>query len=447
MSLDLQGKRFAVIGMARSGIGAAKLIHRLGGRALISDIKPASELTSAIEELREFDVEVECGSHARAASESFEAVVLSPGVVPPTELVQSWSGRAIPVWSELELASRSYDGRWIGVTGSNGKTTTVHLLAGILRETGLDVAMAGNVGTAWSGLLPAPPGRVFVVEVSSFQLEYSPTVRPRVALLLNLFENHLDRHGTMEVYAELKSRLMRNQQADDVAVLNGDDARVRHLSRGLRARIVYFGSGEPCDFRAGPEGITCHVHGCGEMLVPRGELPLIGRHNELNAAAAAAAAYAFGADAASIRRGLQAARPVEHRIEFVVSENGVDYFNDSKSTNMVATMTALDAFADNVILLFGGRPKKESFAPLAERIPHPVKAIIVFGEAVPKLREELRSRLPVREVRDLAEAVSLARHLSKPGDTVLLSPGCTSFDQFKNFEERGTTFKVMVKGA
>jgi UDP-N-acetylmuramoylalanine--D-glutamate ligase len=187
------------------------------------------------------------------------------------------------------------------------------------------------------------------------------------------------------------------------------------------------------------------MHGCAEVLLKRGELPLIGRHNELNAAAAAAAAYAFGADPESVRRGLKTARPVEHRIEFVRSKDGVDFYNDSKSTNMVATMTALDSFAGDVILLFGGRPKKESFASLAERIPRPVKAIIVFGEAVSKLREELGSELPLSVARDLPGALTLARSMAKPGDTVLLSPGCTSFDQFRNFEERGTAFKLMVR--
>lgn len=442
--MSFQNKRVAIIGMARSGIGAAKLIHRLGGRALISDMKPASALASAIEELRDTGVEVETGGHAQVADELFDLIVLSPGVVPSNELMRTWQERHTPVWSELELAARAFAGRWIGVTGSNGKTTTVHLIASMLEEAGMRAAMAGNVGTAWSGLLPAPTDTVFVVEISSFQLEYALGLRPPVAVLLNLYENHLDRHGTMEVYAELKSRLFRNHADHDVAVMNGDDSRVMKIAAGIRGQVVRFGAGPDNDFRVDADRIRWISGGIEDTLIPLNEFPLKGRHNALNAAAAAAAAFHVGAEPKAIRRALQKARPVEHRIEYVRSLDGVGYFNDSKSTNMVATMTALDSFERGVILLFGGRPKKESFTPLANRFGQPIKTLIAFGEAVPKVLSELPKDSRIRTASDIAQALQLARSEARPGDTILLSPGCTSFDQFNNFEERGRLFKSLV---
>ncbi|HEY3294587.1 MAG TPA: UDP-N-acetylmuramoyl-L-alanine--D-glutamate ligase [bacterium] len=447
MALDLNGKRVAVIGGARSGIGAAKLVKRLGGYALVSDTKPAEAVSSALEELRSAGIEMETGEHRRVVTENFDLVVLSPGVVPKPDLEQAWQAKGIPVWSELELSARASTNRWIGVTGSNGKTTTVHLIADMLKQAGMDVMMAGNVGTAWSGLLPAPESRVFVVEVSSFQLETSPTVHPHVAVLLNLYENHLDRHGTMDVYAGLKAKLFRNQTPGDVAVFNGEDIRVREIERAVSSRVVRFGLSSEFEFWAEPDRLACRIDGREQALISRADFPLIGHHNALNAAAASAAAYSFGADLDAIRRALKEAKAVEHRIEYVTTRNGVAYYNDSKSTNMVATMTALNSFQRDVILLFGGRPKKESFAPLATRIPSPVKKLIIFGEALPKLHADLPAGLPLEEAATMEAAVSLAQRAARDGDTVLLSPGCTSFDEFNNFEERGRIFKALVKGA
>jgi UDP-N-acetylmuramoylalanine--D-glutamate ligase len=444
MPFDLRHKRVAVIGMARSGIGAAKLISRLGGHALISDLKPASMLSAALEELHGTNVEAETGGHVRVADETFDLVVLSPGVMPAENLLQSWRSRNTPVWSELELAARIFTGRWIGVTGSNGKTTTVHLIAGMLEEAGLHAVMAGNVGTAWSGLLPASEETVFVVEVSSFQLEHAMGLHPTVGVLLNLFENHLDRHGTMETYAALKARLFRNQTEEDYAVFSGDDDRTRRIGRSVRARVLRFGAGADCEFRLASDRLMWYGPDKSELILELSELPLKGRHNALNALAAAAAAHAFGVELNMIRRALRNARPVEHRIEYVGSHEGIAYFNDSKSTNMVATMTALDSFDRDVILLFGGRPKKESFAPLAARFGRPIKKVVVFGEAAPKLLAELPAGLPVETAADLSAALALARSAARAGDTILLSPGCTSFDQFNNFEERGRLFKALV---
>ena len=437
----LAGKRVAIVGMARSGIGAARLVTRLGGRALISDVKPAEGLQSAMTELAKSGIDVETGEHRRIAAEPFDLVVLSPGVVPKAELAEKWARDGTPVWSELEFAARVCATPWIGVTGSNGKTTTVHLLHSILKTAGFDAELAGNVGNAWSNFLPAPDKRAFVVEVSSFQLEFAPTVHPHVAVLLNLFENHLDRHGTMEVYTELKSRLFRNQTSSDWAVVNGDDARVMALTRDFKARVVRFGTSSQYEYWTDGRALYHRA----EVLLSRAELPLIGRHNELNALGAAAAAIAYGVPAHAVQDALRNARAVEHRIEFVAEKHGVRYVNDSKSTNLIATQTALNSFAGNVILLFGGRPKKESFAPLSERFSHPVKHMIVFGEAVLKVKNELPADSPVNYTDTVSNAVLEASGIAEPGDTVLLSPGCTSFDQFNDYEERGRVFKACVE--
>ncbi|MBI5059875.1 UDP-N-acetylmuramoyl-L-alanine--D-glutamate ligase [candidate division KSB1 bacterium] len=445
MDRFLSGKQVAVVGMARSGIGAALLAKRLGGSVLVSDRKSQQELGDHLEELIARGIRCETGGHARLESEEFDLVILSPGVVPPDAWVRRWLDRGVPIWSELELASRVWQGRWIAVTGSNGKTTTVNLIAGILRAAGLHVEMAGNVGTAWSTRLPAPETRVFVVEVSSYQLEYSPTIKPDVGVLLNLYENHLDRHGDMASYAEVKSRLFRNQTSSQFAVLNSANTWVQSVEAGIGSSKVHFGADGNAEFRLEENKLVWAHDGNIEIILNRDEFPLPGRHNALNALAAAGAAVSFGCSVAAIRQGLRSARAVEHRIEFVAERSGIRYFNDSKSTNLIATMTALDSFASNVILLFGGRAKPESFAPLAERLGKPLKSIIAFGESRQKLSQELPDEFPVKTTDDLASALVIARSEAVAGDTILLSPGCASFDQYRDFEQRGTEFKNLVR--
>ena len=445
MPLELRGKRVAVLGMARSGIGAARLIHRLGGRALISDLKSVELLGPAIEELQGLGIEVETGGHRRIATEIFDLIVLSPGVVPPAEWLETWQRQGVRVWSELQLAAEACDRPWIGVTGSNGKTTTVHLIASMLSQAGWNVQTAGNVGQAWSDFLPAPPEKIFVVEVSSFQLEYCPQLQPHIGVFLNLFENHLDRHGDMDTYAGLKSRLLRNQSPDDFAILNGEDPWIAKLDSSFPARKVRFGTRREFDFWTSGTRLLFHSDHREEVLIERGELPLVGRHNELNALAAAAAARQMGASVTAIREALRRSQPVEHRIEFVGVFGGAAYYNDSKSTNLTATLTALDSFERNVILLFGGRPKKESFSPLTLRYGRPVSILIAFGEAAPKVRREVPEEYPMIVTENLSTAVAKAREIAGDGDIVLLSPGCTSFDEFTNFEERGRVFKSLVR--
>jgi UDP-N-acetylmuramoylalanine--D-glutamate ligase len=248
----------------------------------------------------------------------------------------------------------------------------------------------------------------------------------------------------MDVYAYLKARLFRNQVPDDTAIINGDDEWAMKLSSLFRGKLVGFGTSPEFEFWTDGLSLFHRGEGKAQLILDRKKLPLVGRHNELNALAAAAAAYSFGVDIGTIGEALHTAKPVEHRIEFVTDRRGVRYINDSKSTNVVATQTALDAFENNVILLFGGRPKKESFGPLRKRFFNPIKAMVVFGEAVNKARAELTGNLPIQYRESLRDAVETATAMARPGDTILLSPGCASFDQFKDYEERGRLFKSFV---
>ncbi|MCB9366680.1 MAG: UDP-N-acetylmuramoyl-L-alanine--D-glutamate ligase [Calditrichaeota bacterium] len=444
MPENFSGRRVGILGMGRSGIGAARLVKRLGGNALISDRKDRRLLTHALDQLEAGGIEVECGTHERLFGEDFDIVILSPGAVLPAAAEAAFADRSIPLWSELELASRCCECPWIGVTGSNGKTTTVTLLTEILNQAGLRAKSAGNIGSAWSEHLPETDVDVFVIEVSSFQMEHSSTLRPKVGVILNVLENHLDRHGTMEIYGALKLKLLENQQSSDFAVLNADDRFLAANASGIESRKMYFGFGDSCDWIVRDKSLWSKEHGTDIPTLESNEWDLLGTHNLLNAAAAACAATSFGVSTGHIRDSLLRARPVEHRIELVCRHEGVLYVNDSKSTNLTATLTALNALEGKVVLLFGGRPKLESFSMLSKLLHSKISTLITFGEARAKVRQEVGESENVCYVAGLAEALNTARQHTTPGTTILLSPGCASFDQYDNYEERGKHFKSLV---
>ncbi len=440
MITDLSGRRFGILGLGRSGVGAAGLIKRLGGNALISDSKPAESFGSLPYTLRARGVEVETGSHARLLTEDYDVLIVSPGAMVKQEWQAQLGKRGTQIWSELELASQCYDGRWIGVTGSNGKTTTVTLIRGILEHAGLRVDAVGNIGVAWSERLPSTDVDLFVVEVSSFQLEFTQTARPNICVLLNVLENHLDRHGDLETYGQLKLKLAANQGPSDFVILNGDDHFLMRNAHTLKAAPITFSKDSSADWIVRDGHVASAT---GQIILSHDEWELVGTHNLLNAAAAAAAASCLGISETDIHTALTRAVAVEHRIEWVRTLDGVHFFNDSKSTNLIATLTALDAIDGPVILLFGGRPKRESFAPLANLIGNNIREIVVFGEA----REKVSKDVPETSVHfcdDLESALMHARTVMHPGDTILLSPGCASYDQFENYEQRGTLFKKLV---
>jgi UDP-N-acetylmuramoylalanine--D-glutamate ligase len=412
----LPGGPYLVVGLARSGLAALQVLRARGERAEGADSKLGSDGLAELE-------------HARA-------VVKSPGVPAEAPVIAQARERGIPVLGEVELAWRLIPNEFVAVTGTNGKTTTVELIGHIHREAGLPVTVAGNVGTALSTLVDTlAPETVVVSEVSSFQLEDTLEFAPEGAVLLNLAPDHLDRHGTFEAYRAAKLRVFAHQGNDDVAVapvgLGVEDL-------GGCARRVCFGTGPEAELseRAG------QLWWADEPLLGAAEIRLRGAHNRLNAMAAAAVCLARGVDADAVRDGLRTFAGVEHRLEEVATLDGVLYVNDSKATNVDSTLVALASFDRPVHVVLGGRGKGQDFAPLRAPLAARAAGVYLIGEAAPALRDVLGDA--ARECGDLERALAAARAAARPGEVVLLSPACASFDQYEDFEARGRHFKELV---
>jgi len=415
----LPGGPYLVVGLARSGLAALQVLRARGERADGADSKLGSDGLAELE-------------HARA-------VVKSPGVPAEAPVIAQARERGIPVLGEVELAWRLMPNEFIAVTGTNGKTTTTELVGHIHREAGLPVAVAGNVGTALSTLVDTlAPEAVVVCEVSSFQLEDTLLFAPEGAVLLNLAPDHLDRHGTFEAYRAAKLRVFANQGNDDVAVAPAGLG-VEDLG-GCARRVCFgrFGSHPPAELadRAG------QLWWAEEPLLGVDEIRLRGAHNRLNAMAAAAVCLARGVDSDAVRDGLRTFAGVEHRLEEVATVDGVLYVNDSKATNIDSTQVALASFDRPVHVVLGGRGKGQDFAPLREPLAARAAGVYLIGEAAPALRDVLGDA--ARECGDLERALAAARAAAAPGEVVLLSPACASFDQYEDFEARGRHFKELV---
>jgi UDP-N-acetylmuramoylalanine--D-glutamate ligase len=444
--LSFAGQRIVVIGMGRSGIGAAKLLKRLGGKVLASDQKPKDELMESVAALEAYGVETETGTHQRAETGEWDFAVISPGVPSNHHLLRLFSQRAIPVWSELELATRALSCPWVGITGSNGKTTTTLMTGAIFRESGRQTEVAGNIGTALSELaLDLPKQAIVVVEVSSFQLEFSRTVKPAAASFLNLTPDHLDRHGTMEEYRRAKVQLFANQDMDDLFVANFDDPYVREIALHARARIIPFGFNLDRGVTLRNGDLAYHDGTTWREVMAVRDLPLPGRHNLANAMAAVGICCGLGVKPEIAGVALRKLPPVEHRLEFVRELRQVKYYNDSKATNVDATITALQSFTNPILLIAGGRGKGGDFQALRPHLRQGVKALVALGETAEQLERELGDLVKTVRVVTMREAVEAAHSLAGAGDIVLLSPACASFDQFRNYEERGRAFKTLVK--
>lgn len=445
--MELGGKKVGVVGLARSGIAATNFLLAQGAAVTVVDSKPAAALSGALEQLAG-RVETRLGPHRDDALSDMELVVLSPGVPPEITPVRKARGQGIPIWSEVELAWRYLPGRFVGVTGSNGKTTTTALLAAILTSSGFDAVAAGNIGTPLSRfLLEREPSdeRVYVVELSSFQLETIDAFRCEVGLLLNLSPDHQDRYPDVESYYGAKLRLFLNQQSTDFAVVRADLA--ERVAQVTRARIVPF-SPVPLDGDgAEVEGdlIRVRLDGRERRLMKVSEVPLKGRHNLENVLAALLAARLMGAAPDRLRRGVRSFRGVEHRIEFVSEIDGVRYYNDSKATNVDSTARAFESFDQPIVAIMGGLDKGGDFSTLRRLVQERVKALVLIGKASEKLEAALGDCAVTRRAGDLREAVALAAGMAKSGEVVLLSPACASFDMFADFEDRGRTFKRLVR--
>jgi UDP-N-acetylmuramoylalanine--D-glutamate ligase len=436
---------FLVVGLARSGQAAARLLVGRGERVRGVDSGAPKEA----ERLSEAGVEVFLDTDGLALLEGTRTVVKSPGVPREAPVIAAALERGIDVVGELELAWRALPNRFVGVTGTNGKTTTVELLGHLYRGAGEPVAVAGNVGTPLSELVGEVEADATVVcECSSFQLEDTSFFAPECAVFLNLAPDHLDRHHDLESYLAAKLRIFANQGNDDVAVYNADDPELAGTDLGGCARRLAFctGAGPDCEV-ALAEGTIFYD---GEPLLAVGELGLFGEHNVANAMAAAAAALSMGLDRETVREGLRSFAGVPHRLEGVAEIDGVRFVNDSKATNVASATVGIRAFESGVHAILGGSEKGEPFVALLDPVRERCAACYLTGATVERLAEELApvvaAGVALHRCDDLDDAVRRAAAAARPGEVVLLSPACASFDAFENFERRGERFRQIVEG-
>ncbi len=444
---DLAGKRILVVGLGRSGIAAARLCANQGARVTVNDAKPAGELRAELVQLPA-GVRAELGGHRAETFQAQDMIVLSPGV-PPLPAIEAARASGVFVTGELELASWFIESTIVAITGTNGKSTTTTLCGAILGANGRPTFVGGNLGTPLSeavGTQAARPGGNCVVEVSSFQLETVRTFRPQVAVLLNITPDHLDRYPDFSRYIAAKQRVFEAQTASDFAVVNIDDPNVEIAARRIQSRCVLISTHRALGVGGWVEGDSLCVRlPGGPMEYYPALLPgLVGRHNHENALAALIAARLLGALPSEARLALVAFRPLAHRMELVGNFNDIEFYDDSKGTNVGAVVAALDGFPRRVVLIAGGKDKGGFYAPLAEVMRKSGRAAVLIGEAAPKMREALAPVVPVEIAATMAEAVDLAAGLAQRGDAVVLSPACSSFDMFRDYAHRAEAFRAAV---
>ncbi len=448
----MSARRVGILGLARSGRAAARLALARGERVFASDAADTPAVRAAAEEIRHAGGEAETGGHSIDRLAACDVLVLSPGIAPQAAVLQDARLRSVPRMSELEYAFRALAAPVIGVTGTNGKSTTTALAAHLLRAADYDALAAGNIGLALSevALRPEPPDWV-VVEASSFQLADIESFAPRVGVVTNLSPDHLDRYPSVKRYYADKANLFRNGVASSVWVLNGEDEAVRALPADAAGRRRYFRTEAP--LRPGEEGgfvnpegdLVLRESGRDDALIHVSELRLLGRHNWANALAAALAAHAAGASHGAIASGLRTFQGLEHRLEVVSEVGGVLWINDSKATNLDATRIAVRSMTRPTVLLLGGRHKGESYTLLADELVGRVHTVVAYGEAGSLVEGDLAGVVPVTRVEgDFAQVIDTAVQLARPGDALLLAPACASFDMFRDYEERGRVFKQMA---
>jgi UDP-N-acetylmuramoylalanine--D-glutamate ligase len=444
---DLSGKRVLVVGLGRSGVAASLFLREHGARVTISDSKPQEHLRGEIPHLLDKGIEVESGGHGERTFQQQDLVVLSPGV--PLSLPQLAPARheGIPIIGEVELASRFLQGHTIAITGSNGKTTTTSLTAEILAAHGRDVLLGGNIGTPVISLVgKSSPGGWNVLEISSFQLETIQHFHPEVAVVLNVTPDHLDRHGTMEAYIAAKQRIFENQGSGDRAVLNADDANCLRMGEGLQTQVFWFSRKKEVQqgafVRSG--NIVFFRRDVGETpVLPSADIPLKGAHNLENVLAAVSITMIAGCEPDRIAAAVRGFRAVEHRLEYVATIQGVEYYNDSKATNVDATIKALESF-HNVHIILGGKDKGSDYSLLNPLLRERAKRVYTIGAAAAKIESQIAGATEIVSAGTLDMAVKKAVTCAVPGDVVLLAPACASFDQFENYEQRGRVFKELV---
>ena len=451
--MEYGGKTALVAGAAKSGLASARFLLGCGARVILTDTRTEDDLKNEIVELQDFaarsgELVLELGGHRDDSFAHCDFVVVSPGIPLSLPFFETSRKAGIPVIAEVELAYRHLKGKIIGITGSNGKTSTTTLVADLLNGAGLEAHAAGNIGTpliSFAG--DSKPSDFYSVELSSFQLESIRDFRPFVGSILNLTPDHMDRYAGFEDYSAAKERLFMNQERTDFAVLNADDPRTAAMATRVRAEPVLFSrlriAGHGAFVR---DDRVIFRDGQNEKdLFAVSAIGLKGTHNLENVLAACAMAILAGAPPESLEESVRRFKGVEHRIEWVRDLDGVQYFNDSKATNVDAAIKSLESFPGNILLIAGGRDKAGDFSPLRTLVRERVKHLVLIGEAADKIREALSGAAAMSEAASMGEAVSMCRSLARPGDVVLLAPACASFDMFDNYEHRGRVFKEAVR--
>jgi len=447
--MDLKNKRVLVVGLGKSGLSAAMFLRAQGARVTVSDSRSAVALAKEIPALLEAGIMVESGGHGLLTFRRQDLIVISPGVPMDTPEVKQVVAFGLTVIGELELASRYLLGEVVAITGSNGKTTTTTLVGKILSDAGLPTQVGGNIGLPVIDLVAkSTPETVNVLEVSSFQLETIEEFHPRIAVILNITPDHLDRHGSFEKYVAAKERIFERQGPGDALVLNGDD-RVTQMSAARAKSEVFWFSGTKAVRRGAfvRDGVIVWVEkegGVTEPIMPVSEVHLKGAHNIENVLAAVCSARLAKVSAESIRASVATFTAVEHRLELVRKLNGVEFYNDSKATNVDATMKAVSSFSKGIHLILGGKDKDSDYGTMAELLKERVKAVYTIGSAAEKIERQLHGVVKMVAAGTMQTAVTEAAKAAAAGDVVLLSPACSSFDQFENYEHRGRVFRQLV---
>lgn len=443
----INGRKIGIVGMARSGMSAAALAVRFGGKPFVSDSNSADNLHNQISLLQNSGIPFETDGHTDKLL-TMDYLVVSPGVPLTVDILQKASEQGIPVFSEIEFASWACKGTIVAVTGSNGKTTTTTLIGEIFTAAGFDTFVGGNIGFPFSEFVMKMTEKSYaVVEVSNFQLETISDFAPDTALILNLTPDHLDRHGTFENYKKAKFRITENQTEHNWLILNRDDKETNQSQISTKAKKLFFTSKESDTAGAYVKNnILCVKQADSDAsIIPIDEIKIPGPHNLQNAAAAALTASRYDISPDITANVLRTFAGVEHRLEKAGRIAGVNFINDSKATNVDSVCYALQSVDTPVYLIAGGRDKDSDFNPIIEYGRNKIKGIIAIGEAKEKLADTLAGSFPVQFAESLQSAVELGFELAIPGETVLLSPGCASFDMFENFEQRGNVFKEAVK--
>jgi UDP-N-acetylmuramoylalanine--D-glutamate ligase len=445
--VELAGAKVLVVGLGKSGVAAVRLLLEHGARVIANDLRSSNELGPEVLDLAERGAQLALGGHDAALFTSVDRIVVSPGVPELPALVAAQAA-GVPIASEIELASWFLRGTLVGITGTNGKSTVTTLVGDMCRRSGRPTFVGGNLGTPLveaARTAAAQPGGYVVVELSSFQLERVDQLRVNAAALLNITDDHLDRYPSFEAYAAAKAAIFRNQTPADAAVVHAGDTLCEGLAKQGRGRLYRFGGSDGA-VRVSQAAIVDDESG---LSVPLAEIGLFGRHNHDNACAAALLGRLSGVGPQHVRAALTAFRGLPHRMQHVRNLSGVDYYDDSKATNVGAAVAALAGLADRdgkVVLILGGRHKGGEYTPLAERMRARARAALLIGEAAPLIAAALAgSTYPVESVASIERAVARARTLAQPGDVVLLAPACSSFDMFRSYAHRGDAFQAAVR--